>query len=338
MFRLPDESELDLELGRDLGYEYARYNLTIPENAPQAFMEGYLAQKHQNPYFQKIDSFARRVIRLRYSAWRRNRTFDPNITADYLRRITVNYCPVTRQPFTWGQRLDTDASVERATNNGGYAVGNILYISAKANKSKGGKSFADILEIYRSGKDYDGLTHAEWSRLLYLSYACDSTERGNIDERNQVFPMYMLIPDHVDVCNVACALQGTVAVCSISKYMGNSREFPRYQKAYSQLLSLGGKKSTKIFRSFSENYCGVLDRLYLKSPVKTRQFFEFAVADAWTEPITNLYVKWLSSLDDVSGSKILDALRTSKVNSDLTHWHLDTDGYAVPNFDQLTTL
>ena len=338
MFRLPDESELDCELGRSLGHEYALYNLTIPENAPQAFMEGYRAQKHQNPYFKKIDTFARRVIRLRYSAWRRNRTFDPGITAEYLRSITVDYCPITREPFTWGKRLDTDASVERATNNGGYAVGNIMYISAKANKAKGGKSFADILQIYRSGKGCEGLTHAEWCRLLYLSYACDSTERGDISEKMDVFPLYMMIPAHIDVCNFACALQGAVIAASISKHMMNPKDYPRYAKTYLKLCEVGGKKSAKLFRQFSETYCALVHQIFTRYPIRSHQHFEFAVADAWTEQLTNLYIKWLNSLGDVSAEYLLDILLTSKANTDLANWHIDTGGYTVPNTDQLTTL
>jgi hypothetical protein len=48
MYHLPSETELDIELGRDLGYDYAHYGLTIPENAPSAFMEGYKLSKFQN--------------------------------------------------------------------------------------------------------------------------------------------------------------------------------------------------------------------------------------------------------------------------------------------------
>ena len=332
-YSYPDESLLELSTGFDIGFDYARFNINLPDDPPKVFMDGYHAFKVKNKYYTKSTIYERRVVRLRYSAWRRNRTFDPGITAEYLESITTEFCPITRKPFTWGLQADTDASVERASNAAGYAVGNIIYISNIANQAKGGKSFAEMLEIYKEGTGYGGLTSDEWCRLTYLSYACDGSAKGNIRERLAIFPMYLFLPNHIDVCNVLVLLQRAVAVACLPM-----REFPIIKSSqHTQLLKtmsgVGNKRSVRLFKQFCSVYSDVLHCLrrdyHKRNEIENQT--SCLLADMWCQPgVTELFVKWVDSFDLDQMRQLLRNIEGIAELCQSSNWHTDTGGYVVP--------
>ena len=332
-YTYPPEEYLEIHTGFDIGYDYARFNINLPDNPPKSFEDGYNAYKAKNKYYIKSTSFERRVIRLRYSAWRRNRTFDPNITADYLESITTDYCPITRKPFTWGMQCDTDASVERASNNAGYAVGNILYISNIANLAKGGKSFADMLEIYKEGNGHAGLTHEEWARLTYLSYACDSSERGRVQERFAIFPMYLFLPNYLDICNILALLQKAVAVAALPLKIFPIANVKQQAMLIKVMTGIGEKRSTRLFKRFSSLYSTVMRKLC--SEHNQRSKFENTtssiISDIWLQPgVTEAYIKWLESFSAEHLHELLLGIESKAELCEYSNWHMETGGYVKP--------
>jgi len=67
-----------------------------------------------------------------------------NITTKYLQTIAGNECPVFRTPFQWGPSglgfgkfLPNGPQLDRIIPELGYVVGNVAFISHKANRIKG---------------------------------------------------------------------------------------------------------------------------------------------------------------------------------------------------------
>jgi hypothetical protein len=205
-----------------------------------------------------------------------------------------------------------------------------LYISAKANQAKGSKGFSELLSIYRSGKDYEGLSHLEWSRLLYLSYACDATPGGDIDERSDVLPLYVMLPGHIDVCNMVSILQSSVSVSVVVRYLLPLNPRSRYYRMFQSLSTVGGKKSSKLFISFADTYAAMVHQKFKNRGVNAKEYFDFAVADGWTDQITLMYIKWLDSLNSEAYSKLMPIVTACKeTNGSIENWHLETDGYVA---------
>jgi len=72
-----------------------------------------------------------------------------NITLDYLMSIfpSNNLCPVLGLPFEWGTRIhkDMSPSIDRIIPSKGYVMGNVKFISYKANRIKNDSNI-EILE------------------------------------------------------------------------------------------------------------------------------------------------------------------------------------------------
>lgn len=318
----PKIKTLNVVIGRELGYDYATYGLTLPENPPQIFMEGYNAQKHQQKSIQKVDTYTKRLIRLKYSAWSRNRSFDPTLTADYLKSITTTECPIIRKPFTWGDGSPESATVDRAFNDAGYAKGNLIYISRKANIYKGSKSFEDFKAIYdlqhstkenqqifKDHLEHSNLTVDEFNRLFYLSYITST-------DNSKIYPMYFKVPQTLDIQNVGAAIQLLVSLGQAFSKLKNSR----YQNIHKYLSTLNGKKSTKLFQDFGKFYSALLIQ-----QVKSKSIHH-AIADSWNTPITAMYAKWLNSLGD-GITELLPALHKVAIAGEYTHWDIESKGY-----------
>jgi hypothetical protein len=120
-----------------IGEDYARYGLAAPEHADTAFIQGYSSKQQQHTRKQTADRFVRKWLQVRFSAWKRNRYVAPEFTPEFLRTIDLLKCPVSGIEFTYGVGAETDWSVDRIDNDGGYSPRNVLLVSTRANKAKG---------------------------------------------------------------------------------------------------------------------------------------------------------------------------------------------------------
>jgi len=62
--------------------------------------------------------------------------------------------------LTRDTKTSTDWSADRINNNGAYAPGNIVVLSAKANRAKGNKTFDDIWTLASGPSPTDELSQA----------------------------------------------------------------------------------------------------------------------------------------------------------------------------------
>jgi hypothetical protein len=174
------------QIGFDIGWDFAsfgvypeetKYKGTVVEHGYKAYIE-----KNRGKRPKDADRFIRKWLYLRGNAWRRSRIFHPEVTPEFLKKIDSKYCPITRIELTHGTKQDTDWSVDRINNDGGYTCDNIIIMSTRANKAKDRLTLDRIRETIHKNpngleqgvcemvESLDGLNEQEMRRLLTLLY------------------------------------------------------------------------------------------------------------------------------------------------------------------------
>ena len=171
------------KIGFDCGWDHAEYGVVIPNH----LMVGTLAdgyhfglEKRGRSRPKEADRYVRKWLQLRRNAWRRERIFDDAVTPEYIRRIDVPYCPITRERLTYSTGEGSDWSVDRLVNDGGYARGNLVVMSTRANKAKDSLTTKQIVDratkydedqkaFFLSSEPLEGMTAEETMRLYTLT-------------------------------------------------------------------------------------------------------------------------------------------------------------------------
>ena len=88
----------------------------------------------------------------RSRAKRKNLPF--NLTKEYLESIATDECPIFKIPFEWGQsglgrgkQKQTAPTLDRILPHKGYVVGNVAFISERANRIKDNASMEEMYKI-----------------------------------------------------------------------------------------------------------------------------------------------------------------------------------------------
>lgn len=156
-----------------IGQDTARYGL--PPAAPdhRAYMEGYRLGGAGRPLAS--DRFVRKWLQVRTNAWRRNRHVAQDFSIGLLRDLDRPTCPVSGVAFTHGAGKDSDWSVDRIDNDGGYTAGNVLLVSTRVNREKGARSLSELLALGDAppAPSPGGLTAIEWRRLAWFASTQD---------------------------------------------------------------------------------------------------------------------------------------------------------------------
>lgn len=178
-----------------LGIDHARFNLRRPRanEVPPDFLLGY--SSYTGKRRSTKDWAVKKWLALQLSALKRNIILTDDVTPDFLRSICPVRCPVTLKSLTHGTRSNTDCSIDRLTNNGGYARANLVAMSALANHAKAELSFEEVKAVALSGKAYKGLTPKEWARLLTLMFGAAVSSNGN--RGADIIPLCTALPDHI---------------------------------------------------------------------------------------------------------------------------------------------
>jgi hypothetical protein len=328
-FKPLDESLLDHELGRDIGYEYARFAMNLPDEAPAVFMEGFKHGQHSAKH-KSSDAYDRKVLRLRYSAWRRNRYFDLAVDAEFLKSIDTDVCPILQIPMTRGTRQDTDASVDRIVNDAAYTRGNLMYMSVRANAAKGVKTFDDMVEIAATGETVQGLDEAAWGRLMYLAFACEVVVNpaGRPDPG---MPCFLILPQHVQMSNKVCGLQQLFFHAVAASVRGRGSLYEAIAS------SCPSKKSKVLFNDLCRIFWQLLAtelRALNKRGLTSSDVAQIA-PNIWQLPgVFELWVKWFKSLKgiDLYNSPVVKkgmlVVHKSHIGDS---WKLESGGYAEVN-------
>ncbi|TXH00003.1 MAG: hypothetical protein E6R08_00790 [Nevskiaceae bacterium] len=309
------------ELGRELGFEMARLGLRLDADAPKELLEGFREAIHTGQQGRKSSKpFERKLLRLKISAWKRNRVVDDGVTAEFLERIAATHCPITREQMTSGTDSGTDMTMDRVFNEGAYAVGNIACMSARANHAKGALLPLEILSVAHTGEDRDGLTNEEWWRLACL--ACMATPPGYARTSTPMLvypPVGLMLSNGYVVVQMAMSLigAGKIGERAIGE-LRNTVKGKRAKKAFSELRQIIWIATSRELRSCA-----------------TEQAQRFAMCDAWLNPlVTDAFVALLKSTEDhallIAGARKCTASVSEYrgLNELVGAWALDTGGYA----------
>ena len=170
--------EYDAEIGRTLGWDLAAFGWTPRDDAPAHVLEGHAEGKARfGTNTKRPTRFQRKWLQLRQNALRRGKVVDKAITPGFIEFIDYPTCPVTLVELTHSTGADTDWSVDRVNNDGAYADGNLIVMSARANKAKGSKSLRDLQELLVQETPLPGLSFRESFRLLSLMVKPCSVDR-----------------------------------------------------------------------------------------------------------------------------------------------------------------
>jgi hypothetical protein len=182
----------------ELGWDYASFGILPPDGANSDMLEGNVeGKRHFGSAIKKADFMDRKWLQIRFNAIRRNRVFDDQVTPEFLAWILPDVCPISLVQLTVASMTDTDWSVDRIINDGGYTRHNLMIVSTRVNQAKGSKTLSDIKKIIE-GKVIDQLlTIEEWVQL-YRAMQDVYYHAGLIsDEDFMVFPVDELSPPQI---------------------------------------------------------------------------------------------------------------------------------------------
>lgn len=274
-------------LGFELGWDYAHYRVEPPAPYAQqssALRHGLLAG--QAAFGERVLTASlevRKWLHLRLHAWLRGRSVELfQITPHYLQQIDSRHCPITRGELSSGSARDSDASVDRVRNDAGYAAGNLVVMSARANQAKGAHGFADSMAIVRQLDDrplleIGGLGAKAWRRIAILCSFVEPMAHADAC----TLPLLVLPPRRLHLFNPVQALQ--LVISSQLLCPG----WAKRSRGFEVLLS--GTAQRRAYQAF---FHALLPRVLESVAPAVRQArneqdvqtLRWAIEDAWCNP------------------------------------------------------
>lgn len=226
------------EQGRALGADYARLGMPLPSDAPSSAIEGFRAATLAGFRPRTLDRFQKKWLQLRMGALRRERLVVPEVTPDFLQCIDSPSCPVLRIELTYGERRDTDWSVDRVNNDGAYAPTNLVVMSTRANAAKGSLSYREVRARSKAAGPTDGLSPEEWLRMACVMYGACHVDTSIPREW---LPLATAIPNY-SIWSAELALQDLLLRASTTFKETNRilREFRTFQASDAHHQCLAG--------------------------------------------------------------------------------------------------
>lgn len=335
-----DDVIRDKLIGFEIGWDYAKLGVSPrdfekSEGTFKPVLDGYLQGVQQFPnqraqYAPKDYRFVIKWLRLRMNAYRRNRIFSPTLTWEHIRDIDKEECPITRERFTYGSKMDTDWSIDRVNNNGAYAPGNIMSMSKRANRAKGTLGVMGCIVASNRAKGMEGgfyhdLNETQWMRLAYLM-SVNSTEN---EYEYGYLPLAAIPPKNMPVMNPLHILQARAS----HEFMSapNSEANKMWTKAFKVVDSHNLHKRVAIFIAAARG-------AYIHAR-KTQKNTLYALTDAWMTPLVSQY--WLDIAEKIDFDQASKVLAECQRLSDGTlafgdyfkvreAWGTDTQGYVSP--------
>ena len=269
-------------IGFELGWDHAHYGVTPPApyaQEPSSLRHGWLAGEAAfGVRTLKPTASVRQWLQLRLHAWLRGRSVELfQVTPNYLQRLDVSHCPITRDalPFAEGERRET--AIDRVRNDAGYAAGNLVMMSARACVAKAAHRFEEAQAIARrleAGVErgnnalhvQDGLSAVQWSRMAVL---CSFVEPLSHVQASEL-PLLVLPPNRLRLFNPVQALQAFISQQLLSA--GWSQRI----NAIEALMP--GPPARRAFRSFFQT---LLPRVLEAGRPADPQRVRWAIEDAW---------------------------------------------------------
>lgn len=199
------------QIGFDIGWDHARHGLPPPPDQCRhgnALLRGWRAGHACFGARSRGASHRVRLwLALRVHAWLRGRAFElADVTPHYLGQIEALSCPITRVPL-----LPAQQSVDRVCDAAGYAAGNLVMMSAQANRAKGALRWQQALQRAQLAQDsadgcVDGLDAPAWRRLATLISFVTPLPHAQA----ACVPLHVLPPNRLRLLNPVQGLQALI--------------------------------------------------------------------------------------------------------------------------------
>lgn len=303
----------------EIGWDFAHFALTPPA---EHLVPGSLLQQGFDAGRASFGArtlaptrHTRKWLQLRLNAWRRGRVFEGmQVTPNYLRQIDVARCPITRELLTQATCTPSDASIDRVRNDAGYAAGNLVVMSTRANAAKGDADFDAALAQMRQAEaaesagapaprsarqPVDGvLTPAEWARVAVLCSFVTELPHAQA----AALPLLVLPPNRLRLFNSVQALQALVT---------RQLAQPGWSARVARLAALLPGKSVR--RDFHVFINALLPRVIEAGPQRDAHAVRWTLEDAWRNALVLRCWKRLAlQLDAAQAERIV--LRASSLH------------------------
>ncbi len=309
-------------LGFELGWDFAHHGVAPPVAhlyAQSPLLQGWQAGSA---------TFGRRTLKpsrhtqlwlqLRTHAWARGRSFeDVQVTPNYLQQITVDYCPILRQPLL-GQ-----ASIDRVRNDAGYAAGNLAMMSAGANAAKAAHGWAEASEIASSTsqgpfKRIAGLGTAEWQRVAVLcSFVTELPH-----EEAATIALHLLPPNRLRLFNPIQALQALVT---------RQLATPGWSARLARIEALLPGETLRT--DFNRFLMALAPRVLRVAALTEAQDIRWALEDAWSDALVQKrWVRFALQLNAAQAEKLVQRAAAKRLSTVHVQRHprlTATEGWAL---------
>ncbi|MBS0444927.1 MAG: hypothetical protein JSR59_03150 [Proteobacteria bacterium] len=319
-------------IGYELGWDYAHHGLALPAPyaaEPSSLGSGLAAgQAAFGARTLAATPHVRRWLQLRLHAWLRGRSVETfQVTPHYLRQIDATHCPITRAALGDGTGGDA-ASIDRVRNDAGYAAGNLVVMSRRANHAKAANGHAAAWAIAHGDlPDAAGLGPAAWRRIALLCSFVEPLSHAQAC----ALPLHLLPPNRLRLFNPAQALQAMLSRQLLQP--GWSRRIACFEEL------LPGSVAQRDFRHF---FFGLLPRVLEGARLGDTLQARWAIEDAWaSERVQQL---WIAFAEPLGVARIetllaqaarhglatigLEAMTASRATDG---WDLETRGYIAPS-------
>jgi len=309
--------------GFNIGWAYASHNAYLPDDAAPDLRQGYDAGRAHfsgRRCQSQPDRFVRKWLQLQANAWRRGRVFDQAVTPSFIEHITPQACPITREVLTFATGKDTDWSVDRLVNAAGYAPGNLVVMSVKANLAKDNLDYAQILRIAGLCRPINGLSPVEWNRMASMV--------GMTEDSDSLLPLLVVPPPRLLVSNPYTMLQLAMMYALAGRYTH------KIEPALRQACH--GKVAKRSLTDLLDTIAGRLQRTERREQAYAHSVFWW-FEDAWCDMLLlRSFRAWLDTLADgdledctAVARRYISAIRPIKGNPRAA-WGEETNGYTVP--------
>ena len=170
---LPKDALIQLEekdkIGFDIGRDWAYYHQPLPDNADAAIFGGYKSNKAHPPGRKEVDRFIKKWLQVRYHAYLRNRPVASDVDFNFILMLDREKCIITGEILTHSTNSPSDWSLERLCNTAGYAWGNLVIESQRANEARGSMTYEEIQLAAKSKRNINGLASNFWKRYAAIA-------------------------------------------------------------------------------------------------------------------------------------------------------------------------
>lgn len=325
----------------NLGWDFGKFGgsnkyFNTANGRLRSVLDGYnyfLSSNKPRVYFDPHDHhFVMRWLRLRLNAMNRGRVVDKNVTWQYLKSISTDFCPVTMKKFTSGDKCPTNKTLDRINNNAGYAVGNIMFVSRIVNESKDRKDFLECWKSMEKASEnandcFDGLKSFEWARLT--SICSINSEDESITPA--LIPIFLELPFQPYPMSPWKRIQSMSYTVFFDYQPKAGQKYPLKKDWLKAFKGLNNhnlmKKATKFADFASRTFASLSNRNKTVSQVYFASWTNVAVFKAWKNLCQSLSPQQANIVDHEL-KKIFHLHLNSKeyINK---HWALKTHGFLV---------